>query len=235
MFTHNHEYRGLFGDLQRLYEDSIRYYQVDDQTVYPGVTSVLSFINRGKFADWRARVGNEEANRITKKSTTRGTKLHRVFEEYLLNEDYTKLPEFEVPLIQLMFNSAKSKIDKRFDNIYQIETRMSSSRLCLAGTVDLICEVDGELAVVDFKTSKDTKPEEWLEDYFVQLSAYWAMFSERTGVVPKKLVVFLVAENGEVQVVERRNVLDYLSTLQDYVTQFIQYRDANTQGNRSSN
>ena len=102
---------------------------------------------------------------------------------------------------------------------------MYSHRLCLAGTVDLICEVDGELAIVDFKTSKKEKPEEWLEDYFVQLSAYWAMFSEQTSVVPKKLVVFLVGENGDVQIVERSNIINYLQTLQDYVGQFIRHRD----------
>ena len=68
---------------------------------------------------------------------------------------------------------------------------MSSDRLCLGGTVDLICEFDGELAVVDFKTSAKTKQEDGWKSYFVQLSAYWAMFSEKTGVVPKKLVVFL--------------------------------------------
>jgi genome maintenance exonuclease 1 len=89
--------------------------------------------------------------------------------------------------------------------------------------VDLICEVDGELAIVDFKTSKKEKPEEWLENYFVQLSAYWAMFSEKTGVVPKKLVVFLVGENGDVQIVERRNPLDYLKTLRNYVDQFVRF------------
>ena len=103
---------------------------------------------------------------------------------------------------------------------------MKSDKLCLAGTVDLICEVDGELSIVDFKTSAKEKPEEWLEDYFVQLSAYWAMFSERTGVVPKKLVVFLVGENGDVQIVERRNIMKYLTTLRDYADQFIQFRDA---------
>ena len=102
---------------------------------------------------------------------------------------------------------------------------MSSDRLCLAGTVDLICEWDGELAVVDFKTSEKTKPEAWLESYFVQLSAYWAMFSEKTGVVPKKLVVFLVAENGDIQIVERRNIMHYLKTLRDYVNQFVENRD----------
>ena len=124
-----------------------------------------------------------------------------------------------------MFRAAKPELEKHVDNIFQQETQMSSDRLCLAGTVDLICEWDGELAVVDFKTSEKVKPEAWLENYFVQLSAYWAMFSEKTGVVPKKLVVFLVAENGDTQIVVRRNPLEYLKTLRDYVSQFIQFRD----------
>jgi RecB family exonuclease len=220
------DYRWMFGEMTRLMEGQTRYYQVDGSLSYPSVTSVISFVSRKKFADWRARVGEEEANRKTKHATTRGTRLHRVFEEYLQNGDYKSLDEYKVPLVNLMFNSAKSTLDSKLDNIYQQETNMYSSRLCLAGTVDLICEVDGELAVVDFKTSEKTKPEEWLEDYFVQLSAYWAMFSEKTGVVPKKLVVILVAENGDVQIVERRNIVDYLKTLRNYVSQFIQYRDA---------
>ena len=56
-------------------------------------------------------------------------------------------------------------------------------------------------------------------------SAYWAMFSEKTGVIPKKLVVFLVAENGDVQIVERRNIMHYLEILRDYVNQFVENRD----------
>ena len=225
-FNQCDDYRWMFGEMKRLMEDNVRYYKIDGALSYPSVTSVISFVSRKKFADWRARVGEEEANRKTKHATTRGTRLHRVFEEYLMNGDYKSLDEYNVPLINLMFNTAKSTLDQRLDNIYQQETNMYSSRLCLAGTVDLICEVDGELAIVDFKTSEKTKPEEWLEDYFVQLSAYWAMFSERTGVVPKKLVVILVAENGDVQIVERRNIMDYLKTLRNYVSQFIQYRDA---------
>jgi ATP-dependent exoDNAse (exonuclease V) beta subunit len=230
-FTHCHDTRSQFGELQRLMEDGTRYYQVDDQTSYPSVTSVISFISRKKFADWRAKVGEEAANKKTKHATTRGTRLHSVFEHYINNEDYQSLDEYQVPLIQLMFKAAKFYLDTRLDNIYQQETPMMSHRLCLAGTVDLICEVDGELSIVDFKTSEKEKPEEWLEDYFVQLSAYWAMFSEKTGIVPKKLVVFLVAENGDVQIVERRNIMHYLTTLKDYVSQFIQYRDAGIQGN----
>ena len=225
MFTQRDDFRDQFNELNRRSIDETRYYDVGDNIVFPSVTSVISFISRKKFADWRAKVGDEEANRITKKATTRGTKLHKVFEDYLQNKDYESLKEYESPLIQLMFKSAKFYLDTRLDEIYQQETTMFSPRLCLAGTLDLICEVDKELSIVDFNTSAKAKPEEWLEDYFVQLSAYWAMFSERTGVVPKKLVVFLVAENGDVQIVERRNIMHYLTTLQNYVSQFIQYRD----------
>ena len=226
MFNHCNDHHGKFGELDRSLHEGVRFYQVDDQTLYPSVTSVISHITGPKFAEWRKRVGIEAANKKTKHATTRGTRLHSIFEHYINNEDVTKLDEYQVPLIQLMFKAAKPYLDSRLNNIYQQETRMFSHRLRLAGAVDLICEVDGELAIVDFKTSEKEKPEEWLENYFVQLSAYWAMFSERTGVVPKKLVVFLVAENSEVQIVERRNVMNYLETLQDYVSQFVQHRDA---------
>ena len=224
MFNLCDDYQNLFENLNRTNIDETRYYEVGD-IVYPSVTSVISFISRKKFADWRAKVGEEAANRKTKRATTRGTNLHSLFEVYLQNGDYQARKEYNIPLINIMFNSAKSILDEKIDNIYQQETTMSSERLCLAGTVDLICEIDGELAVVDFKTSEKEKPEEWLEDYFVQLSAYWAMFSERTGVTPKKLVVFLVTESGDVQIVERRDPIHYLRILQDYVSQFIRYRD----------
>ena len=225
MFQHCKDYDDLFETLNRTNIDQSRYYEVGGGTVYPSVTSVISFISRKKFADWRAKVGEEAANRKTKRATTRGTNLHTLTEVYLQNGPYKETKEYGIPLINLMFNGAKSHFDDKIGTIYQQETTMASDRLCLAGTVDLICEFEGELAVVDFKTSEKEKPEEWLEDYFVQLSAYWAMFSERTGVVPEKLVVFLVAENGDVQIVERRNIMHYLKILRNYVAQFIEYRD----------
>ena len=229
MFIQCEDYRSLFTPISRVNQDNIRYYEVDEQkTIYPSVTSVISFISRKKFADWRAKVGEEAANRKTKRATTRGTNFHTLTEVYLQNKDYKLTSEYDIPLVHLMFSSAKGKLDEKITKIYQQETQMYSDRLCLAGTVDLICEFDGELAVVDFKTSEREKPEEWLEDYFVQLSAYWAMFAEKTGVSPKKLVVFLVAEDGSVQIVERTNIMHYLTILSDYVDQFIRYRDGSS-------
>lgn len=227
MFIQCDTYHDKFKKLIRNSVDGVRYYKAGD-SVYPSVTSVISFISRQKFAEWRARVGNEVANQITKQATTRGTYLHTLLESYLKNENYKDTDEWEKPLIQWMFLSAKTHLDKRMNNIHLQEVTMSSDRLKLAGTVDLVCEFDGELSVVDFKTSKKEKPEEWLEDYFVQLSAYWAMFAEATGVAPTKLVVFLIAENGDVQIVERRNPMYYLKILSDYVSQFAESRDASS-------
>ena len=170
---------------------------------FPSVTTVLSFISAPGIAKWRKRVGEEAANKKSKHASTRGTRLHTCFEHHLNNTSVETLDEYKVPLIKLMFGAAKSRLNSRIDNIYQQETQMYSERLGLAGTVDLICEFDGELAVVDFKTSEKVKQEKYLDNYFVQLSAYWAMFSEKTGLVPKKLVVFLVTESGEIQIVEK--------------------------------
>tara|TARA_R110002050_G_scaffold1904_3_gene11921 strand:- start:2810 stop:3484 length:675 start_codon:yes stop_codon:yes gene_type:complete len=222
MFIQVEDYRQLFKGLSRRNVNEVRMYECG-ANAYPSVTSVISFVSRDKFASWRAKVGNEVANEITRQATTRGTDLHYLLEMYLQNKDVKQYEQYNKPLIQFMFNFAKPYIDKKLNNIYQQETSMYSDQLCLAGTVDLICEVDGELSIVDFKTSKKEKPEAWLEDYFVQLSAYWAMFSEKTGIVPKKLVVFLVGENGDVQIVERRNPIHYLKTLRSYVDQFIRH------------
>jgi len=226
MFTHCDQFHHLFYNLKRKNIDESRYYEVGEATIYPSVTSVIGFINRAKFADWRAKVGEKEANRKTKHATRRGTDLHLVLENFIQNNNVKELDEYQKPLIQYMFNFVKPHLEEHMGTIYQQETPMFSNRLCLAGTVDLIAEWDGELAVLDFKTSEKEKPEEWLEDYFVQLSAYWAMFCEKTGLVPKKLVVILVGENGDVQIVQRRNIMTYLDRLKDYVSKFLEHRDA---------
>lgn len=227
MFVHHNDYDNLFGKLERLDSPEGRKYLVESSGLsLASVTTVLSFISKPSIDKWKKRVGEEAAKKKSDRACLRGTRLHSLVEEYLQNKDYKIIPEYKVPLVQLMFLGAKSKLSKHINNIYQQETQMYSERLGIAGTVDLICEFDGELAVVDFKTSEKTKPEAWLENYFVQLSAYWAMFSEKTGVVPKKLVVFLVTESGEVQIVERTNIMYYLKKLRDYVNQFNEHQNA---------
>ena len=227
MFIHHNDYDDLFTALKRIDSPQGRRYLVEATGVsLASVTTVLSFISAPGIAKWRARVGEEAANKKSRHATTRGTRLHSLVEAFLQNEDYESCKEYKVPLVNLMFKGAKSKLSEHINNIYQQETQMFSERLGLAGTVDLICEFDGVLSVVDFKTSEKVKPAKYLENYFCQLSEYWAMFSEHTGVVPKQLVVFLVTESGEVQIEKRTNIMYYLTKLRDYVNQFNESKHA---------
>ena len=72
--------------LSRKTIDGVRYYDVDDKPLV-SITSVTSWYNRQIFIDWRKRVGEEEANRVTKRSTSRGTKVHTLIENHLLNKE----------------------------------------------------------------------------------------------------------------------------------------------------
>ena len=166
------------------------------------------------------RKGDVEANRLSKLATDRGSNLHKVIELYLSNTEYRDAPEWKPPNVQLMFGSAKPHLDNRIGKIYACETTMFSRRLRLAGTVDNIAEVDEELAVNDFKGTFEEKPEEWLEHHFIQMVAYWAMWSEMTGVVPKKLCVWMIGQDGTIRIHQRYNIMHYFDQLQNCIKKF---------------
>ena len=107
-----------------------------------------------------------------------------------------------------------------------METFLYSHYLGLAGRVDCIAEFDGELAVIDFKTSTKEKQENWVEHYFVQETAYAAMFLERTGIEVKKVVTLIATEEGSIQVFEKYNLDDYLQLLKSYIEEFVRGRNA---------
>ena len=119
-----------------------------------------------------------------------------------------------------MFSSAKPHLD-RINNIHCLETPLWSDYLGLAGRVDCIAEFDGELAVIDFKTSTKPKRESWIENYFVQETAYAAMFLERTGLEVKKIVTLVAVEkDNSIQIFEKYNIDDYLQLLKSYIEEF---------------
>ena len=124
-----------------------------------------------------------------------------------------------------MFQSAKTTLD-RIDNIHCLETFLYSHYLGLAGRVDCIAEFDGELAVIDFKTSTKEKQEDWVEHYFVQETAYAAMFLERTGIEVKKIVTLIAVEDGSIQVFQKYNLDDYLHLLKSYIQEFVRGKNA---------
>ena len=199
--------------------DGVRYYSVPDEEELlklVSITSVTSHFNKEIFVNWRKRVGNEEAERITKAATKRGTDMHTLTENYLKNEELPEVP----PISDFLFKIAKGKLNK-IDNIHALEGALYSKELGIAGTVDCIAEYDGELAIIDFKTSKKPKPRNWVEHYFVQCMAYGCMLYELTGISVKKLVIIMACENGECVIYEEYDKAKYIKLLSKYIRKFV--------------
>ena len=217
-FIH-HNYLGEI-ELEKKETNGIRLYNLPDGQWVPSITSVTSFYNRQIFADWRKRVGIEEANRITRKATARGTDFHLVCQDYLENKELSW--ENYQPLTKFMFHHAKPYLDK-INNIHAIERTLYSEYLGIAGRVDCIAEYEGELAVIDFKTSEKIKPEEWLENYFVQEMFYAAAYYELTKIAPVKLITIMVTPGGEVKIFDKRNKDEYIKLLVRYIKEFVHH------------
>ncbi len=206
--------------LEREHIDGVRYYKIPDEEELikmVSITSVTSHFNKEIFINWRKKVGNEEADKITKAATRRGTDMHTLTEHYLKNDE--ELPTVP-PISEFLFKIAKPKLNL-INNIYALEGPLYSRQLGVAGTVDCIAEYDGELAIIDFKTSKKPKPREWIEHYFVQAMAYGCMLYEMRNISVKKLVIIMACENGECVVYEETDKAKYIRLLGEYIRKFV--------------
>ena len=181
---------------------------------YPSVTTVIGEMKKKSIMEWRRKVGEEEANAISKRATTRGNKCHKLAEDYLSNKP---LDRYRDDVLSLgLFHQIRPYIDK-INNIHALEESLYSHTLKLAGRVDCIAEYDNELAIIDFKTSTKFKREEWIQDYFSQETAYAIMFQELTGVKVKQLVTIIAVETGTPQVFVKKDILTYVPKLKDYI------------------
>ena len=166
--------------------------------VYPSITTVLQINSEQGIKEWRKRVGNDEANRISARATRKGTHVHKMCEDYINNE----LPSLDGynPIEQQSFNSIKPVLDQRLDNIVAQEAPLYSRKLRIAGRVDCIAEFDNQLSIIDFKTASKPKKEQYIHNYFAQCAAYTWMFGELTGLTIKQNVVIIAVENEQPQV-----------------------------------
>jgi len=185
--------------------------------MYPSITTVLGDQPEKKraIAEWRARVGAEEANKISQQAARRGTDLHNLMETYILGDeiDAKKI----MPSTLARFRPVQKCLDENLQLVYASETPMYSDILRIAGTADLICEWNGEVTVVDFKTARKMKTSEMIVDYFVQATAYSIMFEEHTGIECHHFAILMVSDEGEFQ--------EFHGKRNDYVRQLIRIRD----------
>ena len=183
--------------MSRVQEDGKRYYQTPEGQKYPSVTTVTGLLSRDHIKLWRKRVGEETANKITKQATTRGTRMHNIFEQYLRAEE----PVF---FDNIMESSMFEAVQPVLDEIIPIalEAGMWSDSLQMAGQVDCVGVWGDELAIIDFKTSSKPKEEYMADGWFHQMTAYAIMVEELTGEVIDRIVAVVGVDGGFCQVFE---------------------------------
>ena len=196
-----------------------RFYKIDDQWM-PSITTVVGHQSKQGILAWEKRVGYSEAERIRRAASSRGTKYHSIVEHYL-NNNLEKVKKSE-GLPKYLFGASRKNLDL-ISNIHILEAPLYSRRLGIAGRVDCIADYDGELAIIDFKTTTKLKKEEHLYKFFVQEAAYAYMYYELTGIEVTKLVTLSVAESGETQVAQKYDKIPYIDTLCEWIHDYHYY------------
>lgn len=191
-------------DLESETVDGKRIYTTPEGNRYTSITTVLGSESKAGIEEWVKRVGEQEANRVKKRAADRGTKLHKLCEDYINNEVSPLFLTKIMPDLKENFNKIRKHIDEKVGRVYAQEQALYSDKLRIAGRVDLICEWNGKLSIVDFKTSTKVKEEDWIENYFLQCTAYALMFHERTGIWIDDIVVLIATEEGDAQVFEKQ-------------------------------
>ena len=173
-----------------------RFYETPEGNKYPSITTILSAASDSSWRDeWIARVGKEEADRVSRQATRRGTAVHEIVEHYLKNDpNYTR---GHMPANILSFKHIQPFLDKHLGLIAGLEIALWSDTLRCAGRVDCIAKWDGIWSIIDFKTSKKEKSRDDIHNYFMQCAAYSYMFYERTGIIPKQIVIVMTVDDGK--------------------------------------
>lgn len=172
-----------------------RYYVLpDESTKLKSVTTILGEkLDKTALLEWRKRVGEEEANRISNQAARRGTSIHKIAERYVLNEE--NIYKDQMPINIETFKPIKETLDKYVDNIMGIELPLYSKSLGCAGRTDLVAEYDGVLSIIDFKTSRKPKKEEWIESYFLQSTVYSMMFEWTYKIAVPRIAIIITVDD----------------------------------------
>jgi len=149
-----------------------RTYDVKDQVSLASVTTILGDTKDKSFLkEWRKRIGEEKAKKIVADASKRGTSMHHIIEGWVSGQQHLDLTPIGQNAHSMATQIIKKGLKDRLEGYYGIEALMYYPGL-YAGSADLVAKHDGEITIIDFKQTNKPKREEWIEDYFLQLSAY---------------------------------------------------------------
>lgn len=168
-----------------------RYYKTPDGKLYPSVTTVLGSGDKSALLAWKARVGEEEAKRVSRLASSRGTKLHKLVEQHVNNEPFTSQDGY----INSLFIPVKNFLQQNLTEVRALESAVFSHKLQVAGRTDLVGVLDGELNIIDIKTSNKRKKEEWIKNYLMQCAAYAYCIYEMTGVKINRYTIIMTVDS----------------------------------------
>ena len=165
-----HSEKYTYVDASRIEDQGTRLYDVNG-TRLPSVTTILGRTKDQQFLkEWKAKVGEAEAERIKNVSSSRGTSMHKFLEHYILGSGYDDLTEIgqkAKTMAQKIIEVGLAPVEE----YYGSEVTLYYPGL-YAGSTDLVCLHNGVEAVVDFKQANRPKKKEWIEDYYMQIAAY---------------------------------------------------------------
>jgi len=164
----------------------------------PSVTTVIgqtqSKDKQASLQRWRDRVGHTEAAKITSEAATRGTSMHLYLEKYCLGEGYLDLTDVGNVAKHMAEKIVDNGIDNRLTEIYGNEATLYYPHL-YAGSVDLVGQLDGSIAIIDFKQTNKPKQREWIGDYFLQMAAYGMAHDAVYGTSIEKGVIMMCSKD----------------------------------------
>jgi hypothetical protein len=211
----------LITDLPKLEQieiGGVRHYTAEGVGPYPSVTTVLGADPKKKegLNKWRERVGEEEANKVSHVAAQRGTAVHQIMEDYILDQSPISK---QMPVHLATARDLKRMVDVYVGDVKLVEGQLFSHHLRTAGTVDLVAEWDGKMAIIDWKTSRRAKKREYINNYFMQEAAYAVMFEERTGIPVERLVTAIAYDepNGGCQL--------FIENRDDWIDKFMELRE----------
>lgn len=207
--------------IERIDTGNGRFYKTPSGLYYPSVTSILGSQDNEYLNQWRKAVGEEEANRVSRRAAARGSRIHKYVEEYLIGNNVKCSSIFD----QVMFDSLLPVLSS-IDNIRTIEGSIYSDYLKVAGTIDLVADFNDKRSVIDWKSSGKLKYKSQISGYFMQAAAYAVCWEEITGQPISQLVIVLIVESDQSYVfIEHRDnwIHQFIDLRKKFKNEFIQH------------